>query len=104
MSNSWVESSKRVIQQIDVGVDVDCTSQGETGLLATGQVGTTLCNLAGNAVRETFEVSSEGSSADGAFETSSIRGLAEGDVLLDGGGLNPWLLGAVSDRTIGNDL
>ena len=104
MSNAWIESSNGVIQQVNVGVGVDGTSQRETGLLATGQVGTTLGNLAGNAVRETLEVSSEGGSADGTLKTLSIRGLAEGDVLLDGGGLDPWLLRAVSDRTVDNDL
>jgi len=87
--NARVEGSEGVIQQVDVGVGVDSTSQGKTGLLSTGQVGTTLDDLTGNTVRETLEVGGEGSGAYGTLETLGIHGLAEGDILLDGGGLDP---------------
>jgi len=102
--NAWVESSEGIIQQVDIGVGVDSTGQGKTGLLATGQVGTTLDYLAGNAVGETLEVSNKGSSTDSTFETLGIHGLAEGNILLNGGGLDPCMLGAVGDGTVSNDL
>ena len=38
------------------------------------------------------------------LETLCIRGLAESNILLDGGGLDPWLLRAVGDGAISNDL
>ena len=103
-SNARVEGSEGVVQQVDVGIGVDGTGQGKTGLLATGQVGTTLDDLTGNTVGETLEVRSKGSSTDSALKTTDIHGLAEGDVLLDGGGLNPCLLGAIGDGAISDDL
>ena len=103
-SNAWIESSEGVIQQVDVGVGVDSTGQGKTGLLTTGQVSAALDDLTGDTVGETLEISGEGSGTNGTLEALGIHGLAEGDVLLDGGGLDPCLLRAVGDGTVSDDL
>jgi hypothetical protein len=61
VSNTGVEGSRGIIQQ----VGVDSTGKGKTGLLTTGQVGTT------------FEVSGEGSSTDSTLKMLVPVGLPE---------------------------
>jgi hypothetical protein len=88
-TNARVESSEGVVQQIDVGIGINGTGQGKTGLLTTGQVRTTLDDLTGNTIGEAFKISGEGCSTDSALKTPGIHRFAKKDVLLDGGGLDP---------------
>ena len=104
MPNAWIESGEGVIQQVDVGVGVDSTGQGKTGPLAAGQVATPLDELTDKTVGEALNVSSEGSYTDGTLETLGVQGFTERNVFLDGGGLDPRLLGAVGNGTVGSDL
>lgn len=54
-SNAWVKSGEGIVQ--DVGMD--STGQGKTGLLATGQVGTTFDDFASDTIGQTLKVSDD---------------------------------------------
>jgi hypothetical protein len=59
--NMGVESSKGVIQQVDVRIGIESMGQGKTGLLAAGQVSTTFDDLTRDTVGKVLKVSGEGS-------------------------------------------
>src|SRR5437660_307449 len=94
-----IDSTQRVIQKDNVGIEVDGASNIKTLLLSSADSNTSLSNFSLITIRQHLKIRSESTSVYDSFVPLRIEWAAENNIFPDSRILNPRVLGTVGHRS-----
>ena len=95
-----IYSAERIIQEINVGIAVNSSSETDTLFLATAEIDAFLSDLRLVPSRQHFQIWLQSTCFDDLLIATLVQWLAEKNILLQSQVLNPGLLTDVGDTSL----